>query len=291
MCESLDHLPDVVEGEPRTYYNHPIAVLVGPACWSSGDIELLRYKQHPEARFFGKPPTAALCRSDHLTPPFNDTFGAQHCRVNGSEGTDSVNMYTHTEFDIDCPIWFSQEDVIAGEDTVVNAAISWIQGTQPDPDSDGVGDPCDNCPTTSNVAQDDTDNDGLGDLCDCSPSDPAIFAGSFEINDGTDNQCPGEPGHGLADELTEHIAFRNASEKHELSWFGQSGATEYEVARSGYPDFSSDCYAVVVEETYLVDTDEPVGGAAYYYLVRPSLPNAGSWGRRSSGPERLFTCP
>ena len=36
----------------------------------------------------------------------------------------------------------------------------------PDGDGDGVGDPCDNCPTTANSDQTDTDSDGLGNACD-----------------------------------------------------------------------------------------------------------------------------
>lgn len=36
----------------------------------------------------------------------------------------------------------------------------------PDTDDDGVGDPCDNCPSTSNSSQEDTDSDGMGDVCD-----------------------------------------------------------------------------------------------------------------------------
>ena len=36
----------------------------------------------------------------------------------------------------------------------------------PDGDGDGVGDPGDNCPSTSNADQADLDHDGLGDACD-----------------------------------------------------------------------------------------------------------------------------
>ncbi len=42
----------------------------------------------------------------------------------------------------------------------------------PDPDGDGVGIVCDNCPGVFNVGQEDTDGDGIGDVCDlCTDSD------------------------------------------------------------------------------------------------------------------------
>ncbi|HEV8700954.1 MAG TPA: exo-alpha-sialidase [Candidatus Polarisedimenticolia bacterium] len=41
-----------------------------------------------------------------------------------------------------------------------------------DADGDTIHDVCDNCPTTSNVAQSDADGDGVGDACDACPNDP-----------------------------------------------------------------------------------------------------------------------
>ena len=70
----------------------------------------------------------------------------------------------------------------------------------------------------------------------------------------------------------------------------QPGATMYQVARSGVPDFSSDCWVNDTEQIYWVDTDVPLSTAAYYYLVRALAPNPGSWGIDSSSVERTV-CP
>ena len=57
----------------------------------------------------------------------------------------------------------------------------------------------------------DVDEDGYGDTSppagvtagtDCDDADPATHPGAVEINDGKDNQCEGEHGHGVSDELS-----------------------------------------------------------------------------------------
>ena len=63
----------------------------------------------------------------------------------------------HTNLPVDCPVWLRPEDVVAGRDTVVEEAIAWIQGTQPDPDTDGIGGSCDNCAVLANPDQMDID--------------------------------------------------------------------------------------------------------------------------------------
>ena len=47
----------------------------------------------------------------------------------------------------------------------------------------------------------DHDGDGFGGTCDCDDSRAATHPGALEINDGQDNQCFGDAGYGLADEL------------------------------------------------------------------------------------------
>jgi DMSO/TMAO reductase YedYZ molybdopterin-dependent catalytic subunit len=45
----------------------------------------------------------------------------------------------------------------------------WCDNFQNDPDSDGLGNVCDNCPYNCNVNQLDADTDSIGDVCDLSP--------------------------------------------------------------------------------------------------------------------------
>ncbi len=49
-----------------------------------------------------------------------------------------------------------------------------------DLDSDGIGDLCDNCPTSANVTQTDSDGNGIGDACDASSGDDTIALATGE---------------------------------------------------------------------------------------------------------------
>ena len=121
--------------------------------------------------------------------------------------------------------------------------------------------------------------------------DNDLIAGAVEVNDRTDHQCPGDVGFGLSDEIPCQIDFANASDKTELSWCKQIGASMYEVARSDTPDFQAPCGGTTAAATSWNDSDLPAAGNALRYLVRPSAPNAGSWGADSNGVERTGGCP
>ena len=158
-----------------------------------------------------------------------------------------------------------------------------------DQDFDSVVDAIDNCPLTSNSDQTDADLDEFGQACDCDDADASTYPGAFEVNDGLDNQCPGDLGYGVADETSGVSGFINPADPTEYSWPPQPGATLYEVAWSGSADFAT-CTSIVTADTSWVNTDVPDPGAAFYYLNRPVAPNLGSWGQDSAWVEREFSC-
>ena len=159
-----------------------------------------------------------------------------------------------------------------------------------DDDGDGVDDGVDNCPLDANASQLDTDLDGAGDACDCDLTNSDTYPGAPEINDGLDNQCPGDEGYGLVDEISLVCGFHNLADEQEFSWTAQSGATSYEVARCAAPQFSSGCTTETTSATYWSDAEPVALGACHHYLVRALAPNVGSWGENSAG-ERTNVCP
>ncbi|MCH9031701.1 MAG: choice-of-anchor B family protein [candidate division Zixibacteria bacterium] len=66
-------------------------------------------------------------------------------------------------------------------------ADSSFVNTEPDTDSDGIDDICDNCVAIANIDQADSDFDGLGDACDNCPNDPTNDPDSDGICNDIDN--------------------------------------------------------------------------------------------------------
>jgi hypothetical protein len=137
----------------------------------------------------------------------------------------------------------------------------------------------------------DLDGDGSR-VCDgdCDPTYGATYPGAPEANDGVDNQCPGDAGAGLEDEISGISGFFTPGDTTTFSWDMQTGAELYQMARSTARDFSSGCASFTTTDSFLVDPATPSTGQVYYYLVRPLLPFAGSWGRNGAGVERLSVC-
>lgn len=176
-------------------------------------------------------------------------------------------------------------------DTASNGSLP---GPDPaaDPDDDAI---CtasgDNCPGVANPEQIDFDLDGSGAACDCDDLLETVYPGAEEINDGIDNQCSGDVGSGIVDEVTGPIGFYDAGNKNLLSWPAQPRAIRYQVVRATAATFDSGCTLFPFLTTPMLNDTAPVfPGVVNYYLVRSSYPNVGSWGLNSSGVERSVAC-
>jgi hypothetical protein len=170
-------------------------------------------------------------------------------------------------------------DTVVDDDAV--DASTWY----PDTDGDAFGDP--GGPSTMACTQPAGHAANNGD---CDDGDATVFPDAPEIHDGLDNQCPGDTGHGVVDEISGQTSF-NSSEPPEFCWDAQAGASTYDVARSLDPMFSFWCRVFTTTDTCWSDSMSPLPGETAYYLACSTAPMTGSWGQDSNGAERTGICP
>jgi hypothetical protein len=111
----------------------PVALLVGPGAVSAGDIAALLTTYLPNVRSFGKstsmavgmPTQEALGTELDLGPGWFARVAETNAFPVGSPG----RYLTHDEFRVDQPVWLRARDVAAGKDTVVEAALDWLDHT------------------------------------------------------------------------------------------------------------------------------------------------------------------
>ena len=187
----------------------------------------------------------------------------------------------HCEEDDNCPLVANPDQSDLDGNGIGDACNDFE-----DLDGDDFADALDNCPFVANPDQANGDGDPAGTACDCDDTDAATYPGAEEINDGTDNNC-----NGVDDELTGQTGFFDPNNKDVYSWEAQVGAGRYQVVRGDKPDFSGACTTFNnIGTPSLNDPTQPAAGGMLCYLVRPKLPNAGSWGTDSAGVERTIPC-
>ncbi len=137
----------------------------------------------------------------------------------------------------------------------------------------------------------DDDGDGFSECTgDCNDDNPQTYPDAIEVNDGQDNQCPGDPDFGIVDEISGNSGFHTANGRNEFSWTPQLGATRYELARSSRADFSADCFIFTTPNSSWTDPWNPSTSTVFFYLTRPFAPFIGSWGEDSMGNKRVMVC-
>lgn len=136
----------------------------------------------------------------------------------------------------------------------------------------------------------DLDGDSLSECSgDCDETNPDTYGGAPEINDGLDNQCPGDLGHGLIDEISGATTFTTAGGE-DFCWPAQGGASNYQVVRARSSDFTADRLTFTTSNTCQMDPDTPPLGGLFIYAARSLTPNTGSWGADAFGIERIIPC-
>jgi hypothetical protein len=166
---------------------------------------------------------------------------------------------------------------------------------QADADSDGLGDPCDECPNdplndgdddgvcdssdncrgVPNEDQEDVDEDGHGAACDCNDSAATVFALPVEV-EGVKVQA------GTGDSCT--VTWRDQDEE-------SGSGTHYDVAGGSLSTLlldadhsGADCVEPNTDLTVFTDDRVPDADDGFYYLVRgDNVCGAGTYGADDAG--------
>lgn len=125
FCEVGAFLSFLIKGDPASFYDKPIAVLVGPGSVSSGEHVALRMSFHPWARLFGKPTNAAFNAA--ALGWSDDEWQATYAWADSYLLSNPEENLTHDLLPVDHEVWFTLDDIAEGCDTVVEAAIEWIR--------------------------------------------------------------------------------------------------------------------------------------------------------------------
>jgi len=179
-----------------------------------------------------------------------------------------------------------------GDCTSTGYCSAGVDTCVPGPPSTEVCDGRDNdCDGAVPPVELDDDGDGLADCeGDCDDTNEYTLPGAIEVNDGDDNQCPGDRGFGLVDEITGQSGFTYPADPDAYCWPYQPFAIEYEASRSGAPDQPVDCVRSYTAGGCWNDPAEPLPGRVFFYLVRALCQYAGSLGADWAGVDRPWGC-
>lgn len=115
-----------IPGDPTSFFDKPIAVLLGPKTISSGDQVALRMTFHPHVRTFGR---QTSCSFDspvaHVMNQYPE-FSARYSKYDAGPANNSTIYYSYLGFPVDEEVWLDPADCRDGKDSVIEAAVDWI---------------------------------------------------------------------------------------------------------------------------------------------------------------------
>ena len=124
LCPDINSYPFEISAETISFYERPIALLLGPNCGSMGDIITYRLTYQPNVRLFGKSSSA----SPSISRTINtfDGWAIKFAITDMRKVYDPTYLFCQKEVPIDYPGWFSKDDVAIGFDTVLEEAKNYV---------------------------------------------------------------------------------------------------------------------------------------------------------------------
>lgn len=115
-----------IPGDVGTYYDRPIAVLIGSGCVSYGDVSSWQLNYVPYAKFFGRSPAAAYSGMWQSQQPSRPGYNLRCPNFTLVDHYLPSEVRWGQEFPDFEEVWLTPDGVANGEDDVVSRALEWM---------------------------------------------------------------------------------------------------------------------------------------------------------------------
>jgi hypothetical protein len=126
LSRSGDSVPYRIAGNPDSFFDKPIAVLLGPRTISSGDQVALRMTYHPMVQTFGLPTSGAFDSPVAYSVSGYSQFSGKYSVHNSGRVELPDEYLSSIGVPVDHEVWLEPGDCRNGVDTVVELARDWI---------------------------------------------------------------------------------------------------------------------------------------------------------------------
>ena len=116
-----------IPADVGTYYDRPIAVLLGPNCLGYGDLTSWQLRYISNTRMFGRSPEAIYSGMWGPTQPYRTGYSLECPNFTMVDHFAPTVPRWGQEYPLDEEVWLTPDDVANGFDTVVRRARGWIE--------------------------------------------------------------------------------------------------------------------------------------------------------------------